>query len=189
MEMQKEFIEMIENDIYRINSAVETGSDESRWDLFRELDGRYQTCIADFYKGMWLSSHNGNVLHFNKLKAYPDQVIDNLKLVKAKLETFRYQANASNLPQLPTTQVNVNTNVNVNVTFEQVRSQIEDMTSLTDDETNEILSKISELEEIINGKDKKKTKWEKVKPVLKWIADKSFDVGMALLPLMLKIQD
>lgn len=188
MEMQKEFIEMIENDIQRINSAVETGNNESRWNLFRELDGRYQICIAEFYKGMWQSLHNKNILYFNILKDEPNQIIDNLKLVKAKLETFRYQANAANLPQLPATQVNVNTNVNVNVTFEQIRSQIEDMTSLTDDETNEILSKISELEEIVNSKDKKKTKWEKVKPVLKWIADKSFDVGMTLLPLMLKLQ-
>lgn len=188
MEMQKEFLEMIESDIQRIDSSVVSGSDESRWELFRELDGRYQTCIANFYKGMWQSLPEGNVLYFIPLKKCPDQVIDNLKMVKAKLETFRYQANAINLPPLPTTQVNVNTNVNVNVTFEQVRSQIEDMTSLTDEETNEILDKISKLEEIINSKDKKKTKWEKVKPVVKWLADKSFDVGMTLLPLLLKLQ-
>ena len=30
-------------------------------------------------------------------------------------------------------------------------------------------------------------KWEKVKPVLTWLADKSCDVGIALLPLLLKI--
>lgn len=40
------------------------------------------------------------------------------------------------------------------------------MTSLTDKETEEILAKITELEEIINSKDKKKTKWEKAKAVL-----------------------
>ena len=45
----------------------------------------------------------------------------------------------------------------------------------------------AELEEIINGKEKKKTKWEKTKSFLIWLADKSFDVGMALLPLLLKI--
>lgn len=61
------------------------------------------------------------------------------------------------------------------------------MTSLTDKETEEILAKITELEEIINSKDKKKTKWEKAKAVLVWLADKSLDVGMALLPLLLKI--
>ena len=62
------------------------------------------------------------------------------------------------------------------------------MTSLTDEQTQEILDKITELEEIINSKDKKKTKWEKAKSVLVWLADKSFDVAMTLLPLLLKVQ-
>ena len=62
------------------------------------------------------------------------------------------------------------------------------MSSLTDEETEEILAKIDELEEIINSNDKKKNKREKTKSVLFWLADKSFDVGIALLPLLLKIQ-
>ena len=82
----------------------------------------------------------------------------------------------------------LSTNYDKTVSFEQARQQIEDMTSLTDKETEEILAKIIELEEIINSKEKKKTKWEKAKGVLVWLADKSFDVGMALLPLLLKIQ-
>lgn len=61
------------------------------------------------------------------------------------------------------------------------------MTSLTDNETKEILDKINEIETIINSNEKKKTKWEKAKPVLTWLADKSFDVGVAILPLLLKI--
>lgn len=87
-----------------------------------------------------------------------------------------------------TVSVNNTNEVNITVSFEQAREQIEDMTSLTNEETEEILAKISELEEIINSKDKGKHKWEKAKKVLVWLADKSFDVGMVLLPLLLKIQ-
>ena len=63
------------------------------------------------------------------------------------------------------------------------------MTSLTDEETQEIKAKLDELEKIVNSKDKKKTKWEKAKSILVWLADKSFDVGITLLPLLLKIQE
>lgn len=186
--MEKAFVEMIENDIKRIDDAVAFGSDASRWDLFRELDGRYQACIVDFYKGMWWADLEGKWLNAGGLHDDPAYVSDNLKLIKSKLESFRYGANAVQLPSLPTTQVNVTTNLHVAVTFEQVRSQIEDMTSLTNDETKVILEKITEIEKVVNSNDSKKTKWEKVKPVLKWIADKSLDVGIKLLPLILKIQ-
>lgn len=189
MELQKEFLELINNDIKRISNSVETGTDESRWELFREIDGRYQSCIVDFYKNMWQSLPKQNVLYFPELKRHPEQVLDNLKMAKSKLEVFRFQANAVALPELQTTNVNVTNNINVSITFEQVRSQIEEMTSLTDEETQEILDKITELEEIINSKDKKKTKWEKAKSVLVWLADKSFDVGMTLLPLLMKIHE
>ena len=187
MEMQKEFLEMIKEDIARIEDEVINGNDESRWNLFRELDGRYQVCIKDYYRGMWESSHSGDKLWFPQLKEKPAYVLDNLKLVKSKLETFRFQANAINLPQLPTTQVNVNNNINISITFEEVREKIEDMTSLTNEETEEVLAKISEIEEVVKSNDKKKTKWEKIKPVLVWLADKSCDVGTALLPLLLNI--
>lgn len=187
MEIQKEFLKMINEDIARIEDEVSNGNDESRWNLFRELDGRYQVCIKDFYRGMWESSHSGDKLWFPQLKENPAYVLDNLKLVKSKLETFRFQANAINLPQLPATQVNVNNNINISITFEEVREKIEDMTSLTNEETEEILAKISEIEDVVKSSDKKKTKWEKVKPVLVWLADKSFDVGKELLPLLLKL--
>ena len=188
MALQKEFLDMIEEDIRRIDDAIANGTDTSRWELFRELDGKYQVCIDHFYEGMWLSVPNKNILHFPDLKKYPDYVIDNLKMAKSKLAVFRFQGNAVALPEIPATQVNVTTNVNVNITFEQVRSKIEDMTSLTDEQTKEALDKVSEIESVVNGKGSKKAKWEKIKPILTWLADKSFDLAMTILPLLLKMQ-
>lgn len=188
MALQKEFLEMVEADIKRINDAIISGTDNSRWELFRELDGKYQVCIERFYDGMWLSVPNKNILHFPDLRKYPNYVTDNLKMVKSKLEVFRYQGNAVALPEVPATQVNVTTNVNVNITFEQVRAKIEDMTSLTDEQTKEALDKVSEIESVVKGEGSKKSKWEKIKPILTWLADKSFDVAVTILPLLLKIQ-
>lgn len=187
-ELPAPFLKMIQDDIERISNSL-TDNSSNQWQLFRELDGRYQACIKDWYKGMWQSTPDGSKLYFNVLEDQPHQITDNLKFIKAKLETFQYQMNAVSLPDLPATQVNVTTNVGVNITFEQVRSQVEDMSSLTTEQTQEVLEKIKEIEETVKSTDNKKTKWEKVKPILKWLADKSCDVGIALLPLILKIQN
>lgn len=188
MEMKPGFLQMIRNDIDRIDCEVRAGTDESRWVLFRELDGRYQTCVENFYRGMWQSSQSGERLYFPQLKREPSHVIDNLKLIKAKLETFCFGANAANNSQAPSTQVNLHNNTSVSISFEQASKQVEEMTSLTNEETEEILDKISEIQRVVESKDSKKSKWEQIKPVLKWLADKSYDLGKTILPLLLKIE-
>lgn len=61
------------------------------------------------------------------------------------------------------------------------------MSSLREDEIEEITSKIDEIERIVNSKDRKTKKWEKAKEIIKWIAEKGVDVGITLLPLLLQI--
>lgn len=188
MEIPAEFQAMVIEDIKRIEKEVENGTNESRWELFRELDGKYQACIKDFYKGMWASSNDGKRLYINHLKEDPSSLLDNLKMIQAKLQAFRFGVNAIVTEQTPSTQVNVHNNIGVNITFEQVYNQIEEMTSLTDEQTREVLDKLSEIKEIVESCGTRKSKWERIKPTLKWLADKSCDVGIALLPLILKIQ-
>lgn len=187
--MEKEFKEFVEKDIASIESVITSKSYTEQWDLFRILEGRYQTCIANFYEGMCESYPGQNFINLGRLKSNPEGVTENLKLIKSKLEVFVFDANAVKLPSLPSTQVNVTTNLHVEISFDQVRSQIEDMSSLTNEQTKEILEKISEIETVVNAKESKKSKWEKVKPVLKWLADKSFDVGIKILPLILKLNE
>lgn len=187
MEMPKEFYDMICSDIAQIDEAGKL-SEQNRFQLHRELDGKYQACIKDWRIGLWGSDKDASLIYYSMLAESPDSVLENLQMMKAKLETFKFQMNAVSLPELPATQVNVTTNVSIGVTFEQVRSQVEEMSSLTDEQTQEILEKINEIEEAVKSTGSKKTKWEKVKPVLKWLAEKSCDVGIALLPLILKIQ-
>ena len=61
------------------------------------------------------------------------------------------------------------------------------MSSLTEEEILEILEKLNQLEKIVNSSDRKSKKWSNAKGIIKWVADKSVDVGTALLPLILKI--
>ena len=182
MDIPKGFYEMVCGDIDRLANAEKLES-EKLLELHREIDGRYD--------GLWCSTNDGNHIAYGHLIKYPpQQILANLKMMKAKLETYKYQMNAVQLPKPEVSNsqvVNVTNSVNVNVTFEQVRKEVEEMTSLTNKDTEEILEKISEIEEVVKSKDSKKSKWEKVKPVLTWLADKSCDVGIALLPLLLKI--
>ena len=73
------------------------------------------------------------------------------------------------------------------VTFDAVREKVDNMTSLSDADIAEIQKRIDEIEEIVNSKESKSKKWSKAKEIIKWIADKGVDVGIALLPLLLKI--
>lgn len=186
-DMPMAFLEMIKSDIQRIEERLKAQDNEKNLELFREIDGRYQACVKDWYKGLWGANADGTVFYYHHLFDDPDSIIDNLKMVKAKLETYQYQMNAVSLPEPPSTQVNVTTNVGINISFEQIRSQVEEMTSITPEQTQEAIDKINEIEEIVKSSYNKKTKWEKLKPILKWIADKSCDLGIALLPLILKI--
>ena len=84
---------------------------------------------------------------------------------------------------------NTNENkIDINISFNDVRREIENMSALPDTEIEEILHKIDELEKIVKSSDRKSKKWENAKGVIKWIADKGVDVGIALLPLLLQIK-
>lgn len=85
---------------------------------------------------------------------------------------------------------NTNTNENhnsIDMSFNMARETINSMTALPNEEIEEIQKQINELEEIVSSKDSKSKKWSKAKEVIKWVADKGVDVGIALLPLVLKI--
>lgn len=189
MDMPKDFYDMVCADIERL-SNTQNLSDDERFQLHRKIDGRYQACVKQWYDGLWYNNPQATMVFYGHLVEHPNCVVENLEMMKAKLETYKYQMNAVQLPKPEVSNsqvVNVTNSVNVNVTFEQVRKEVEEMTSLTNKDTEEILEKISEIEEVVKSKDSKKSKWEKVKPVLTWLADKSCDVGIALLPLLLKI--
>jgi predicted nucleotidyltransferase len=62
------------------------------------------------------------------------------------------------------------------------------MSALPETEIDEILRKIDEIEDIVHSSDRRAKKWENAKNIIKWIADKGVDVGIALLPLLLQIK-
>ena len=92
-----------------------------------------------------------------------------------------------NIPMIQITNTNQN-KVDINISFDTVRREIENMSVLPDAEIREILSRIDELEAIVKSSERRSKKWENAKEIIKWIADKGVDVGIALLPLLLQIK-
>lgn len=180
----------VRKDIEKIDTIDKTDK-KAIEELHRYLDGKYQGCIAEWGKSMWEYSKDSG---FDYYYMSTESMLDNLNQMRPKLEAYALNWNA--LKKTPTqhsettsnVNVTVNNEINISLTFQQAREKIQDMTSLTDEETKEVLIKITELEDIIKSSDKKKTKWEKAKSVLIWLADKSFDIGMTFLPLLLNIK-
>ena len=187
MEMPKEFYDMVCSDIQRIEESTQL-SPEERFKLHRELDGRYQACIKDWYRGFSNTNCDGTMLHYSYLHDSPSGVQENLEMMKAKLETFKYQMNAIALPKPSETNITVNNTVNISLSFEETKKKIEDMTALNREQTDEILAKIDELEKISKENISRKSKWEKVKPIITFALDKGADVAIAILSLVLQMK-
>lgn len=185
-----EFLQIVENDIRNIEKILShaTHDEDALKTLHMELDGKYQACVKDWGKSMYGFADK---FGFNYEFLGDTSLLHNLSLMKAKLNTYRFQVNAISGVMPPSTNVtvNVDNNIKISITFDQARRQIEDMTSLTADQTQEALDRVNEIEKVMSSSDSKKTKWEKIKPVLKWLADKSVDVGKVLLPLLLKVSE
>ena len=157
--------------------------------LHRYLDGKYQYGIADWGKSMY-GYVDGHGFKYEWLGA--DSIKDNLSTMKPKLEAFMHGWNAKSSSagsvRNPDVNVTVNNTVNISISFEEARQKIEDMTALSREQTDEILEKINELEKISKENTSRKTKWEKVKPIIAFTLDKGADVAIAILSLVMQMK-
>lgn len=186
------FKEMLSDDIEQIKSALENQSmnEDEKQQLYLSITAKYHPYVPQLGTGLYQ--------YFAEQGFYGEVTEDsleyNLRQIYSKLITFRslnYPGLGSAITNAPNTVVTItNTNQNQNimtVTFDAVREKVDNMTSLSDADIAEIQKRIDEIEEIVNSKESKSKKWSKAKEIIKWIADKGVDVGIALLPLLLKI--
>lgn len=175
--------DIVDKDIDVCEKSMTSGSVEENYIEYKRIRAKYEGIIDNFNSGTirnW-GDDGGSAVR------------QNLKIFKEKLELFKameYKNCRSDIsPKVSITNNNTNSNtIDINISFEQARKNIENMTALPDSEVEEILTKVDELERIVQSKDRKTKKWENAKEIIKWIADKGVDVGIALLPLLLQIQ-
>lgn len=185
------FKKMLTKDIEILeNSLNDKATEEEKKKLYRTITAKYHPYVPKLGEGLY--SYFAEQGFYDEVEG--SSLDYNLQQIYNKLCAFK----ALNYPGLdavatssPNTVVNItNNNENkntMNVTFDSVRKTIDSMTSLPEEDIEEIKDKISVLEEIVNSKESKSKKWSKAKDIIKWVADKGVDVGIALLPLILKI--
>lgn len=177
-------------DTRKIEDALASDNESTLHSVHVHIDGKYSAYVPDWGKGMYgYDSEFG--FHYPSLDR--DSLIHNLTLMQAKLEGYAVGFEKQHQrTYAPSNSVNVNvtnTNeINIAVSFEEVRQTIQDMTALSQAQTDEIIERINELEEIAKEKSSRKTKWEKVKPIIAFALDKGADVAIAILSLVMQMK-
>lgn len=180
----------VRKDIQKIDSIASESDFSKTLELHRYLDAKYQYCVADWGKGMWGYDKDMGFI-YNSLDSA--SLKENLAMMKPKLEAFMCGWNAvrikpDEMPTMPDINVNTTTNVNITINFDQVREKIEDMTALSKKETDEAIEKVNELEAISKENISRKSKWEKIKPIIAFAMDKGADLGIAILTLIVQMK-
>ena len=183
MKLSENILEMIDQDINKIEKALKTKSDLTL--LHIEIDGKYQNFFPTWGSGMY--GYMTDVgFNYDCIDAY-----HNLSLMLNKLKALRaygYPFTSESAMNSISPTFNNNVDVQVDVNFSDVRKEIGNMGALTEAEIQEIFEKIDELETIVKSDDRKPVKWEKAKQIAKWVLDKSVDVAIAFLPLLLQLK-
>lgn len=132
-------------------------------------------------------------LHSYTLKPrnMPTNYLGDIRLLKAHL--INHKANLENnlsfiegvTSQIFNIHQTQKTDVSITITLEQTINLIESIPDekLSPDEKEQLEGKLSKL-----GTEKEKSKvWDKTQSVLKWIADKGVEVGIAVLPYIVEM--
>lgn len=177
----EEKIVVIENYISQADQIIESGNIESAKKFQNEVVSVYHGEITGITDGL----DNYNFLNFGSGRQ-PDFLGD-AKLLKMKLINYKsnlksglFKALGSGNGMAITVAQNATQNTTVTVTLEQTVRDIQKIPdNILSAEGKDVLS--GKLATISAEKDKQ-SKWDKVKDVLKWLGDKSVEVGIAALP-------
>lgn len=185
---EKESRKAILCDIQKIDGVFQKEDITEMRKLHRYLDGKYQACIADWGQSMVGYYKSG----FDHEELSSPELMNNLLLMKSKLEAFQLgwngQSTVPHVTENPGVNVTVNNTVHISISFDEARQKIEDMTALSREQTDEILEKMNALEEIAKESSSRKTKWEKVKPILEFALDKGVDVAITFMSLIVQMK-
>lgn len=179
--MTEDFKKIIDEDIINCENEIKNGNNESLYKLHNTLISKYGK-IIDGFKEELLTLFYDNDGQYKRR---------NIETMKQKLILFKAMEYKNCYSIDKNTEITVN-NTNqlsavFNISFDEAKKQVENMTCLKDIEIEEIHKKIDELEKIVNSSDRKTKKWDNAKEIIKWVADKGIDVGLTLLPLILKL--
>ena len=179
------FKTMIRKDIELCDEYI--GKNMATYSDVNALLGKYIIDYPDFDK---------NIIAYVSVPGYETNEIENIKIIKSKLE---YLLNRGDNPDLYDKQnnssitiSNINnnnntTNVNLNMSIEDIKSNIDENTYLSDLDKKGLLCKLDEIVELQKSKESKTKKWNKAKKILEFLLDKGADIAIMYIPQILKV--
>lgn len=179
--------------IERILDLIEKVETLNDTELCREYE-TVQTMFINVYGKIKLKTHSNFIERWNgnnvPVKIYREAILDNLKIMENMINEKSKVTTQSNINATPTININnsntnSNSNSNVtNITFEQVISSVENSQTLSPAEITEVINKVKELEKILAESNSKSKKFDKAKPILKFLVDKGIDACIAFIPFL-----
>ena len=176
-------IELIDEYIAKCDSCSKKDSEK----FVQECISLFKNEISNITDGLDIYNHEHM---FDVLSSQTRNVdcLDDVRLLKKKFLNYKasleYDLEKSKNINSQTVNVNQSQNqsnqTSISISFEQTISAIEAIPNdkLPQDEKELLVGKLTKLN---TEKDKSKL-WEKTQSVLKWIAEKGFEVGIAALP-------
>lgn len=188
--LEHAYMQQIHYDILMISIALNNIKDVEH--LYRThiyIDAKYQPFIEQWGKGLY-GWHPDFGFIYNDISDSKEMLDHNLRMMKSKLESYRFYFNVEDTSKNPPSKItNINNSKNYyesNYYFDHVTQYIKNNYGSSDKQ--EILDKIDEIKTIINSSDSREDKWGKLSKIGKWIFDRSVDVGFQLLPLIMGLK-
>lgn len=181
-----EKIRMIDDYIQKLDNAIKAKDSNLAKQIQHEVIAVYENEILEIRKGLNAYS----VSNFYS-KCSPNYISD-AEVLKAKLNNYKlnlaawlvkpFNDGSGSVQVTQTVQQDVKNTIAI--TLEQIITNVNSLpSSILSDEDKEILcGKLATL----SAEKSKESKWEKAKGILKWMADKSVDVGIATLPFIIQ---
>lgn len=165
------FKELMSSDIESLRKAIEEDSveEDEKQRLYLSITAKYHSYVPQFGDGLYqyyaeyglYDKVSGTDLDFN---------LNNIYNKLMAFQSLNYPGLGATVANAPSTVVNItNSNENnntINVSFEKARETVNLMTSLPDEDIEEIQKRINELEKIVNSKESKSKNGQRQKTLL-----------------------
>lgn len=178
-----EKLQMLDDYIAKLEKVISDNNISDAEYLQREIIATFDGEIPNLHSGLD---------NFDYMTDKPVDFIGDAKVLKSKLRNYKLNLgsrlirpfNNTNGSVQVTQTVQQDVKNTITITLEQTIANVNSLpSSILSDEDKEVLcGKLATL----SAEKSKESKWEKAKGVLKWIADKSVDVGIATLPFIIQ---
>ncbi len=177
---------LIQDYIHRCDDVISGGNIAQAKSLFLEIQSVFVNDIPYFMSG--LQSEIGSA-SLNWEYTNNNWLVD-MPIIKSKL--IRLLSTQNTQPTAPNVIINnansnnasFNNTMNIESLLNITCYNINEMSSLSEEETKIAINKVNELADVIKSKENKKSKWKKLASIFKWLAEKSVDLVVAFSPLI-----